>query len=134
MNRISDLRIKIYADGADKRSMLDLYRNPLIKGFTTNPALMRRDGVTDYEAFARDILAAIPDRPFAFEVFADEMAEMKPQALKIASWSPNVYVKIPIANTKGVSCAPLIRELAAEGVKLLNTIQDVYLDKSITVA
>ncbi|MCE5230190.1 transaldolase [bacterium] len=118
---ISDLRIKVFADGADRQFMLDMYRKPFIKGFTTNPTLMRRDGVRDYEAFARDILAAIPDRPFAFEVFSDEMADMKRQALKIAAWSSNIYVKIPIANTKGISCAPLIRELAAEGVKLLAT-------------
>lgn len=118
MKSISDLRIKIFADGADKAGMLEMHAKPYIKGFTTNPTLMRKAGISNYEAFAHDILAAIPDRPISFEVFSDEMAEMKPQALKIASWGPNVYVKIPVTNTKGVSSAPLIRELAREGVKL----------------
>ncbi len=118
MKAISELRIKIFADGADKAGMLEMYGKPYIKGFTTNPTLMRKAGICDYEAFAHDILAAIPDRPISFEVFSDEMAEMKRQALKIAGWGPNVYVKIPVTNTQGVSSAPLIRELAAEGVKL----------------
>lgn len=118
MKSISDLRIKIFADGADKAGMLEMYGKPYIKGFTTNPTLMRKAGIQNYEAFAHEILQAIPDRPISFEVFSDEMAEMKPQALKIASWGPNVYVKIPVTNTKGVSSAPLIAELAKQGVKL----------------
>jgi transaldolase len=96
--------------------MLELYRNPLIKGFTTNPTLMRNAGVTDYEAFARDILKAIPDRPISLEVFSDDFAEMETQARRIASWGSNVYVKIPVTNTQGESAVSLIRTLAKAGV------------------
>src|SRR5690348_9778278 len=101
MPSLADLRVKIFADGADLDGMLDMYRNPLIKGFTTNPTLMRKAGVTDYRAFARDVLAAIPDRPISFEVLADDATEMERQAREIASWGPNVYVKIPVTNTAG---------------------------------
>ena len=94
-----------------------LYRNPLIKGFTTNPTLMRNAGITDYEAFARDILKAIPDRPISLEVFSDDFAEMEAQARRIASWGENVYVKIPVTNTQGESAIPLVRRLAKAGVK-----------------
>jgi transaldolase len=118
MRSPSELGIKLFADGADTAGMLALYRNPLIKGFTTNPTLMRKAGVTDYEAFALEILEAIPDRPISFEVFADEFAEMARQAHKIAGWGANLYVKIPVTNTRGISSAALIRELAQEGIKL----------------
>jgi transaldolase len=117
-NLISDLRVKIFADGADKQAMLDLYAQPWIKGFTTNPTLMRKAGIKDYEAFARDVLAAIPDRPISFEVFADEFVEMERQALKIASWGANVYVKIPVTNTRRESSVDLVHRLSHEGVKL----------------
>jgi transaldolase len=117
MTTLADLKVKIFADGADRAGMLDLYRNPLIKGFTTNPTLMRIAGITDYEAFARDILKAIPDRPISLEVFSDEFAEMEAQARRIASWGENVYVKIPVTNTQGESSIPLIRALAKAGVK-----------------
>src|SRR6478752_10848727 len=100
MKSLSKLRVKLFADGADKEGMLEMYRNPLIKGFTTNPTLMRNAGITDYEAFARDILRAIPDRPISLEVFSDEFAEMETQARRIASWGKNVYVKIPVTNTQ----------------------------------
>ena len=113
-----NLKVKIFADGADKEGVLELYRNPLIRGFTTNPTLMRRAGITDYEAFARDLAAAVPDRPLSFEVFSDDAEEMEHQAHHIARWGDNVYVKIPVTNTKGVSSAPLIRKLAREGVQL----------------
>jgi transaldolase len=113
-----DLRVKIFADGAEKAGMLEMYRNPLIKGFTTNPTLMRQAGVAHYEAFARDILRTIPDRPICFEVFSDDFAEMSYQARKIAAWGDNVYVKIPVTNTGGKSSAALIHELAGAGVKL----------------
>jgi transaldolase len=113
-----DLRVKIFADGAEKAGMLEMYRNPLIQGFTTNPTLMRQAGVAHYEAFARDILRAIPDRPICFEVFSDDFAEMAYQARKIAAWGDNVYVKIPVTNTGGKSSAALIHELAGSGVKL----------------
>src|ERR1039457_6175027 len=95
----TDLKVKLFADGADKEAMLDLYRNPLIQGFTTNPTLMRKAGISDYAAFARDILLAIPDRPISLEVFADEFDEMERQGRLIASWGTNVYVKIPVTNT-----------------------------------
>jgi transaldolase len=117
MTTLADLKVKIFADGADRAGMLDLYRNPLIKGFTTNPTLMRNAGITDYEAFARDILKAIPDRPISLEVFSDEFAEMEAQARRIASWGENVYVKIPVTNTQGESSIPLVRALAKAGVK-----------------
>src|SRR5271168_3465652 len=97
---LSILRVKIFADSADKPSIVELSRNPLIQGFTTNPTLMRKAGVKDYEAFCREMIAAIPDRPFSFEVFSDEFDEMEDQALRIASWGLNVYVKIPITNTR----------------------------------
>jgi transaldolase len=115
---IGDLRIKIFADGAEKASILELYRQPFIKGFTTNPTLMRKAGVTDYGAFAKEVLAEIPDRPFSFEVFSDDFDEMERQARIIASWGSNVYVKIPIMNTKGVSSFDLIKKLTATGIKL----------------
>ncbi|MCL4393319.1 MAG: transaldolase [Chloroflexi bacterium] len=118
MKSISELRVKIFADGADIAGMLEMYRNPLIKGFTTNPTLMRKAGVTDYEAFAREVLRTIKDRPISFEVFSDDFAEMERQARKIAQWGSNVYVKIPITNTRAESSADLIRRLTAAGVKL----------------
>ena len=112
------LRVKIFADGADKASILDLARNPLIQGFTTNPTLMRKAGVTNYESFCRDLLELIPDRPFSFEVFSDEFEEMERQALRISSWGANVYVKIPITNTRRQSSAALVGRLARQGVKV----------------
>jgi transaldolase len=114
----SELRIKIFADGADKAGMLEMYRNPLIAGFTTNPTLMHKAGITDFEAFVRDILQAIPDRPISFEVFSDDFDEMERQARIIAAWGDNVYVKIPVTDTKGTSAAPLVAKLAGEGIKL----------------
>lgn len=98
--------------------MCELYRNPLIKGFTTNPTLMRKAGISNYEDFAREVLAAIPDRPISFEVFSDEFCEMEQQALKIASWGKNVFVKIPVTNTRGESSVPLICRLSQQGVQL----------------
>ena len=118
MKSLTDLSIKIFADGADKAGMLELYRNPIIKGFTTNPTLMRKAGVGDYRSFAREIITAIPDRPISFEVLSDEFDEMERQALEIASWGENVYVKIPITNTRGVSSHELINRLVRAGVRL----------------
>jgi transaldolase len=111
-------KIKIFADGAALAPMLELAKNPRIAGFTTNPTLMRKAGVADYRAFAREVLGGISDKPISFEVFADEPAEMGRQAREIASWGSNVYVKIPITDTRGTSMTPLVRELAAAGVKL----------------
>lgn len=118
MSRVDGLKIKLFADGADTAGILEMYANPMIKGFTTNPTLMRKAGVQDYEAFARELLAKVPDRSVSLEVFADEFDEMERQAMKIASWGANVAVKIPVTNTRGASAAPLIKKLAAEGVVL----------------
>jgi transaldolase len=118
MTSPTDLRIKIFADGADLPSMLALAGQPHIKGLTTNPTLMRQAGLTDYKAFAADVLAAITDKPISFEVFADDPTEIVRQARLIASWSDNVYVKVPVTTTDGTPTNPMITELSAEGVKL----------------
>lgn len=115
---VAELAVKLFADGADKDAMLEMYANPRIQGFTTNPTLMRKAGIASYESFARDILAAIPDRPISLEVFADEFPEMERQAHKIAAWGENVYVKIPVTNTKAEPSYELIHRLAHAGVKL----------------
>ena len=115
---VQGLGVKIFADGADKAGMFDLYANPLIHGLTTNPTLMKMAGISDYEGFARSILSTIKTKPISFEVFSDEPAEMRRQALKIAAWGSNVYVKIPVTNTRGEFMGPLIHELSADGVKL----------------
>lgn len=116
--KLADLHIKIFADGADRNGLLELNRNPLIRGMTTNPTLMRKAGVSGYEAFARELLETIREKPISFEVFADEFSEMRRQALKIRDWQSNVYVKIPVTNTRGDSALPLVRELGREAVKV----------------
>jgi len=116
--RISDLRAHVYADGADLAGLLELNRNPLIKGMTTNPTLMRKAGISDYERFAKEVLNEVVAKPISFEVFSDELPEMRRQALKISGWQNNVFVKIPITNTRRESAVPLIGELAREGVKI----------------
>ena len=113
-----ELPIKIFADGADFQGIAELYRQPYIHGLTTNPTLMRKVGLTDYESFARAVLKEVTSKPISFEVFSDNFAEMHRQALKISQWQGNVYVKIPITNTRGESSVPLIEQLAGEGVKL----------------
>ncbi len=118
MKRVKDLNVQIFADGADKAGMLQMYAKPYIKGFTTNPTLMRKADVVEYEAFARDILEAIPDRPISFEVFADEFADMERQARRITAWGKHVSVKIPITNTRRQSSIPLVRKLSHDGVAL----------------
>ncbi len=125
-----NLKVKLFADGADKGGMLEMYANPLISGFTTNPTLMNMAGVSDYEAgvsdyesFAKDILTHITDKPISFEVFSDEFYEMKIQALEIASWADNIYVKIPITNTKAESSVDLIAALSEQNVKINVTAQ-----------
>jgi transaldolase len=115
---LEKLPIKIFADGADLKGIIDLYGKPFIKGFTTNPTLLRKAGATDYETFARSVLKSVTDKPISFEVFSDEFPEMRRQALKIRDWQDNVYVKIPITNTRAESAIDLIRDLAGEGVKL----------------
>ena len=118
MSSLSTLRVKLFADGADRAGMMEMSRHPLIKGFTTNPTLMRKAGVSDYREFALEILRAIPDRPISFEVFSDDFGEMERQAREITAWGPNVYVKIPVTNTLGDFSGPVIRALATAGVKL----------------
>jgi transaldolase len=113
-----DLPIKIFADGADREGIASLNAKPYIQGMTTNPTLMRKVGVADYEKFAREVLEVVKEKPISFEVFSDEFPEMRRQALMIGKWQENVYVKIPITNTRGDSALPLIAELSAEGVKL----------------
>jgi len=117
MKELAELRIKLFADGADKAGILEMYGNPWIKGFTTNPSLMRKAGVTDYEVFGRDIAARIPDRPLSFEVLADDFTEMERQASRISSWGEQVYVKMPVTNSRGQSSCPTIRRLALAGVR-----------------
>ena len=112
------LKIKLFADGADKAGILTLNSNPLIRGMTTNPSLMRKAGIKDYETFAKDILRSVTAKPISFEVFSDEFPEMRRQALKINGWAKNIYVKIPITNTRDESSLSLVRDLACEGVKL----------------
>jgi transaldolase len=118
MKSLNELAIQLYADGADKAGILDLYVKPYIKGLTTNPTLMKKVGIKDYEAFARDVLQTVTAKPISLEVFSDDFAEMRRQATKIKSWGGNVYVKIPITNSRGESSLQLIKELGKEGVKL----------------
>jgi transaldolase len=118
LTTLSDLRIKLFADGADLDSMIEMRANPLIQGFTTNPTHMRKSGVSDYRAFARAVLQAIPDRPISFEVLSDDFEVMHRQAIELAGWGPNVFVKIPITDTHGASSADLLRRLAGEGVRI----------------
>ena len=126
---IDQLKVKIFADGADKAGMLEMYARPYIKGLTTNPTLMRKAGIANYEAFAREVLQAIPDRPISFEVFSDDFQEMERQALKIAAWGKNVYAKIPVMNTRRDPSYELIQRLTRSGVKVnvtaLMTLQQV---------
>lgn len=118
MSRIEDLKVKIFADGADRAGMLEMYATPFVKGLTTNPTLMRKAGISDYKSFSLDILKAIPDRPISLEVFSDELADMERQAMEIASWGANVYVKIPVMNTRRENSYNLIERLAARKVKV----------------
>jgi transaldolase len=118
MTDASSLTVRVFADGADIASIRKLADDPLISGFTTNPTLMRKAGIEDYEQFATELIEVVPDRPISFEVFSDDFAEMERQALKIASWGDNVYVKIPITNTEGASSLDLVRRLTHLGVKL----------------
>lgn len=115
---LQKLKVRIFADGADRDGILRLNADPLIQGMTTNPTLMRKAGVKDYESFAREILQSVTVKPISFEVFSDEFPEMRRQALKIAGWQGNVYVKIPITNSRGESSLPLIGDLAQQGVQL----------------
>lgn len=117
---INSLKVKIFADGADKNGMLEMYGKDYIQGLTTNPTLMRKAGISDYEAFSKDILAIIKNKPLSLEVFSDDFSEMERQAMKIANWGDNVYVKIPVTNTNRDPSYPLVKRLSERGVKLNN--------------
>ena len=117
LKSMNDLKVKVYADGADLKSMLELAAQPMVQGLTTNPSLMRKAGVTDYKAFAKSVLASIKTKPISFEVFSDDFNEMERQAMEIASWGSNVYVKIPVTNSKGAFSGELVRTLSRKGVK-----------------
>jgi len=118
MKKLEELSVQIFADGADKAGMLEMYAKPYIKGLTTNPTLMKKAGITDYRAFCKDILTAVKDKPLSFEVFSDDFSEMERQAMEIASWGENVYVKIPVTNTKQKVCYSTIKNLSTKKVKL----------------
>jgi transaldolase len=133
MSHVDDLKVKIFADGADLKGIVEMSKNPLIKGFTTNPTLMRKAGVSNYEAFARELLKSVIDRPVSFEVFADDFAAMIDQGRKIASWGRNVNVKVPVTNTKGEFAGPVIKTLSAEGV-VLNVTAIMTVDQVKAVA
>ena len=132
MKKIEDLKVKIFSDGADKKDMLDMNSKTFIKGLTTNPTLMKKASIKDYETFAKDILSTIKEKPISFEVFSDDFNEMEKQAMKITSWADNVYVKIPITNTKKESSKELIQRLAEKKVKL-NITAIMTLDQVKTV-
>ena len=141
MMKPENLRVKVFADGADREGMLEMYHLPYIRGFTTNPTLMRKAGVKDYRAFAREMVKLIPDRPISFEVFSDDFREMERQAREIASWGPHVYVKIPITNTKGEPAYDLAGRLSHAGVQLnitaimtLEQVRGVLLKLSPTIS
>jgi transaldolase len=118
MTTVEQLKVKLFADGADKAGMVEMYGRPYIQGFTTNPTLMQKAGIRDYAGFAHEILAAIPDRPISFEVFSDDFEEMEQQARTIATWGTNVYVKIPVTNTRREPAYDLVERLAHDGVKV----------------
>ena len=132
MKKIEDLKVKIFSDGADKKDMLEMNSKTFIKGLTTNPTLMKKAGIKDYEIFAKDILSTIKEKPISFEVFSDDFDDMEKQAMEIASWATNVYVKIPITNTKKESSKELVQRLAKKKVKL-NITAIMTLDQVKTV-
>ena len=133
MRGLQQFRIKLYADGADLNGMIEEYKKGIASGFTTNPTLMKKAGVTSYEEFAKAALKAIPDLPISFEVFSDDLAGMEREARKIGSWGKNVYIKIPVTNTRGESTAPLVKKLSHDGLKL-NVTAILTLDQVKTVA
>lgn len=118
MKKLEDLKVKIFADGAEKAGMLEMAAKPYVQGLTTNPTLMKKAGITDYKAFCKDILTEIKTKPLSFEVFTDEFDDMERQAMEIASWGNNVYVKIPVTNTKQQTCYSLVKKLTQQKVKV----------------
>ena len=133
MSELAQFRIKLYADGADLNGMIEEYKKGIASGFTTNPTLMKKAGVKSYEDFAKAALKAIPDLPISFEVFSDDLPGMEREARKIAGWGKNVYIKIPVTNTRGESTAPLVKKLSHDGLKL-NVTAILTLDQVKTVA
>jgi transaldolase len=118
MPKLSDLKVKLFTDGADKAQILDMAKQPWIRGFTTNPSLLKKAGVADYAAYARDLVAAVPDRHISFEVFSDDIPEMVAQARVIAAWGNNVFVKLPVSNTRGEPLFEAVRALSRDGVNI----------------
>jgi len=118
MTTDSQLKIQLYADGADLQDMIEMASKPFISGLTTNPTLMRKAGILDYASFAKQVLTEVKEKPISFEVFSDDLEEMKRQALELASWGSNVYVKIPVTNTQGLTTAPVIEYLTSMGIKV----------------
>lgn len=135
IEELKKLQVKLFADGADLAGMLEMYSKPYIQGLTTNPTLMKKAGITNYEKFARDVLLRISDKPISFEVFSDDLNEMVIQARKISNWGSNVYVKIPITNTQGISTLPIIETLTQENIKInVTAIMTVDQVKEISMA
>src|SRR5262249_27380186 len=116
--KLSDLKVKLFTDGADKAQIVDMAKQPWISGFTTNPSLLKKAGVRDYAAYARDLVAAVPDRHISFEVFSDDIAEMVAQARVIATWGANAHVKLPVTTTRGEPLFEAVRALSRDGVKI----------------
>ena len=127
--RLQDLRVKLFTDGADKAQIIEMARNPWIAGFTTNPSLLRKAGVVDYEKYGRELTAAVPDRHISFEVFSDDIAEMVAQARVITRWGTNVRVKLPVTNTRGESLAEAVRALSGDGVKV--NVTAIFTDEQV---
>src|SRR3954451_6166537 len=126
---LSDLKVKLFTDGADKAQIVDMAKNAWIAGFTTNPSLLKKAGVRDYEAYGRDLVAAVPDRHISFEVFSDDIPEMVAQARVIMTWGKNVYVKLPVTNTRGESLVEAVRALSDEGVKV--NVTAIFTDEQV---
>ena len=129
---LADLKVKLFTDGAETAQIVEMARLPHIAGFTTNPSLLRKAGVTDYEAYARDLLKAVPDRSISFEVISDDIAEMEEQARLIATWGPNVYVKLPVTTSRGEPLYDLVHKLSHEGIKINFTV--IFADEQVTKA
>jgi transaldolase len=128
--KLADLKVQLFTDGADKTQIVEMARNPWIAGFTTNPSLLRKAGVTDYRAYGRDLTAAVPDRHISFEVFSDDIPEMVAQAREITQWGRNVYVKLPVINTRGESLLEAVRTLSGEGVKI--NVTAIFADEQVS--
>lgn len=132
MTKLADLKVKLFTDGADKAQIVEMAKLPYIAGFTTNPSLLRKAGVTDYERYARDLLASVPDHSISFEVISDDLVEMEAQARRIATWGANVYVKLPVTTSKGEPLYALVKKLSSEGIKINFTV--IFTDDQVRQA